>query len=65
MSCQQIKLRIGLHSQISHQSQATKGKKKNGQIRFHQNLNVRYIKGQYYRVKRKHTEWGKYVQISK
>lgn len=64
MSCQLIKLRIGIHSQISHQSQATKGKK-NGQIRFHQNLNVRYIKGQYYRVKRKHTEWGKYVQISK
>lgn len=28
MSCQLIKLRIGIHSQISHQSQATKGKKK-------------------------------------
>lgn len=56
MSCQQIKLRIGVHSKISHQSQATK-EKKNGQIRLHQNLNVRYIKGQYYRVKRKHTEW--------
>ena len=64
MSCQQIKLRIDIHSQISHQSQATKEKKK-GQIRLYQNLNVRYIKGQYYRVKRKHTEWEKYVQISK
>ena len=28
MSCQQIKLIIGIHSQISHQSQATKGGKK-------------------------------------
>ena len=65
MSCQQIKLRIDIHSQISRQSQATKEKKKKGQIRPYQNLNVRYIKGQYYRVKRKHKEWEKYVQISK
>ena len=28
MSCQQIKLRIDIHSQISRQSQATKEKKK-------------------------------------
>lgn len=64
--CHASKLNLELTFILRYHARAKQQKKKKkGQIRPYQNLNVRYIKGQYYRVKRKHKEWEKYVQISK
>lgn len=63
MSCQQIKLRIGVHSKISHQSQATKEKKWTNQAssKFKCQVHQRTV----LQGKKETHRMEKYMQISK